>query len=74
MARPLARQWEVMRAVSLVTYKEWAAYRTHSLVSVFVGPVYFVVQYFIWTAVYGGTGSSSRRWSATSARRRSSAT
>ena len=54
---PLARQWEVMRAVSLVTYKEWAAYRTHSLVSVFVGPVYFIVQYFIWTAVYGDTGT-----------------
>jgi ABC-2 type transport system permease protein len=56
-AAPLARQWEVMRAVALVTYKEWAAYRTHSMVSVFVGPVYFVVQYFIWTAVYGGTGT-----------------
>ncbi len=41
------------RAVAFVTYKEWSAYRTHSLVSVFVGPVYFIVQYFIWTAVYG---------------------
>jgi ABC-2 type transport system permease protein len=45
-----------------VTYKEWAAYRTHSLVSVFVGPVYFLVQTSIWRAVYshgnsiGGTG------------------
>jgi len=27
------------------------------LVSVFVGPVYFIVQYFIWTAVYGGGGT-----------------
>lgn len=44
----------VCRAVAFVTYKEWSAYRTHSMVSVFVGPVYFVVQYFIWTAVYGG--------------------
>jgi ABC-2 type transport system permease protein len=56
-ALPLVRQWEVLRAVSVVTYKEWAAYRTHSLVSVFVGPVYFVVQYFLWTAVYGDMGT-----------------
>ncbi len=45
------------RAVAFVTYKEWSAYRTHSLVSVFVGPVYFLVQYFIWTAVYGENGT-----------------
>jgi len=45
---------EVIKAVSLVTYKEWSAYRTHSMVSIFVGPVYFIVQYFIWTAVYSG--------------------
>lgn len=45
---------EVMRAVAVVTYKEWSAYRTHSMVSIFVGPVYFIVQYFIWTAAYGG--------------------
>jgi hypothetical protein len=23
------------------------------MVSIFVGPVYFIIQYFIWTAVYG---------------------
>ncbi len=45
---------EVIKAVSFVTYKEWSAYRTHSMVSIFVGPVYFIVQYFIWTAVYSG--------------------
>lgn len=45
------------KAVAFVTYKEWSAYRTHSLVSVFVGPVYFIVQYFIWTAVYGEGGT-----------------
>lgn len=48
---------QVCKAVAFVTYKEWSAYRTHSLVSVFVGPVYFIVQYFIWTAVYGGSGN-----------------
>ncbi len=50
----IRHQFEVMKAIALVTYKEWSAYRTHSMVSVFVGPVYFIVQYFIWTAAYGG--------------------
>lgn len=50
----LKHKVEVIKAVSLVTYKEWSAYRTHSMVSIFVGPVYFIVQYFIWTAVYSG--------------------
>jgi len=27
------------------------------MVSLFVGPVYFIVQYFIWTAVYGASGT-----------------
>lgn len=53
----LKHKFEVCKAVALVTYKEWSAYRTHSLVSAFVGPVYFIVQYFIWTAVYGGADS-----------------
>jgi len=38
--------------VAFVTFKEWGAYRSHSLVSVLVGPVFFLVQYFIWTAVF----------------------
>jgi len=50
-------KFDVCRAVAFVTYKEWGAYRTHSMVSIFVGPVYFIVQYFIWTAVYGGGGT-----------------
>lgn len=49
----LQHKLEVLKAVALVTYKEWSAYRTHSMVSIFVGPVYFIVQYFIWTAAYG---------------------
>lgn len=53
----LKHKLEECKAVAFVTYKEWSAYRTHSLVSVFVGPVYFIVQYFIWTAVYGSEGS-----------------
>ncbi|MFT3951910.1 MAG: ABC-2 family transporter protein [Oscillospiraceae bacterium] len=43
--------------MAFVTYQEWACYRTHSMVSIFVGPVYFLVQYFIWSAVYG-TGTT----------------
>ncbi|WP_020618931.1 ABC transporter permease [Paenibacillus daejeonensis] len=50
-------QWRVFKTVADVTYKEWGAYRTHSMVSIIVGPVYFVVQYFIWTAVYGDQSS-----------------
>lgn len=42
-----------LKITAEVTFKEWAAYRTHSLVSVFVGPMYLLVQYMIWTAVYG---------------------
>ncbi len=53
----LKHKLEICRAVAFVTYNEWSAYRSHSLVSVFVGPVYFIVQYFIWTAVYGDSSS-----------------
>ena len=49
----IIHQLNVCRAVAIATFKEWSVYRTHTLVSVFVGPVYFAVQYFIWTAVYG---------------------
>ena len=42
----------VIQAVASATYKEWAAYRTHSLVSVLVGPAYFLIQVSIWRAVY----------------------
>lgn len=52
--KSIKHKLEELKAVAFVTYKEWSVYRTHSLVSIFVGPVYFIVQYFIWTAVYGG--------------------
>ena len=47
-----SRSIQIMKAVAFVTYKEWAAYRSHAMVSLFVGPVYFLVQVFIWKAVY----------------------
>lgn len=53
----LLKKLKVIKAVALVTYKEWSAYRTHAMVSIFVGPVYFIVQYFIWSAVYSGKTS-----------------
>jgi ABC-2 type transport system permease protein len=45
---------DILISVASVTYKEWAAYRTHSMVSIFTGPVYFIVQISIWKAVYSG--------------------
>lgn len=51
------RRFRTLRAVAIVTYKEWAAYRTHSLVSLFVGPVFFLAQVFIWQALYSGRGT-----------------
>ena len=50
----LKRRLLTLRAVAFVTYKEWAAYRTHSLVSLFVGPVFFLSQILIWRALYSG--------------------
>ncbi|MGE5607035.1 MAG: ABC transporter permease [Bacteroidota bacterium] len=43
---------EVLRATAFATYKEWAAYRSHMAVSILVGPIFFLVQVFIWKAVY----------------------
>lgn len=50
----MKRHLRALRAVAFVTYKEWAAYRSHSLVSLFVGPVFFLSQVFIWRALYTG--------------------
>ncbi|MBH5319876.1 ABC-2 family transporter protein [Paenibacillus sp. GSMTC-2017] len=45
-----------VHAIGFATYKEWLAYRSHMAVSLLVGPVYFLTQYFIWQSVYEGTG------------------
>ncbi len=44
----------IIRGVSYATFKEWAAYRSHMLVSLIIGPLYFVVQIFIWRALFSG--------------------
>jgi ABC-2 type transport system permease protein len=48
----LLKQFRIIKAVAFVTYKEWAAYRSHMLISLFVGPIQFIVQVFIWRAVF----------------------
>lgn len=57
MFSKIYRYFDILKAVASATYKEWAAYRTHSMVSIFVGPVYFLAQFFIWKAVYASKGS-----------------
>lgn len=54
----IKHRFEILKSVAFVTYKEWSAYRTHSMVSILVGPVYFIIQYFIWKAVYGGSSEA----------------
>ena len=44
-------------AIAVATYKEWFAYRTHSLVSAFTGPAQFLIMVSIWRAVYTNTGA-----------------
>ena len=47
------RTWmAVIRAVGFATYKEWAAFRSHMAASLLVGPVLFLVQVFIWQAMF----------------------
>ena len=55
IAKHLKQKLDACWTIGFVTIKEYIVYRTHMMVSIFVGPVYFIVQYFIWTAVYAGT-------------------
>ena len=48
---------KIARAVASATYKEWSAYRTHSMVSILVGPAAFLVQVSIWSAVLSQGGA-----------------
>ncbi|MDA3850829.1 MAG: ABC-2 family transporter protein [Spirochaetaceae bacterium] len=43
-----------MKSSAVATYKEWSAYRSHMLLSLVVGPVFFLVQSSIWKAVFQG--------------------
>jgi ABC-2 type transport system permease protein len=55
--KKLIQKLDVCKAIALATIKEYIVYRSHMMVSIFVGPVFFIVQYFIWTAVYSGGGT-----------------
>jgi ABC-2 type transport system permease protein len=55
LEKKISRIIKILRAVAFVTYKEWAAYRSHMLVSLFVGPIYFIIQVFIWRALFEQT-------------------
>jgi len=43
---------KVFKAVITTSYKEIFAYRSQMAVSVFVQPIYFLVHYFIWRAIF----------------------
>ena len=45
--RSLRASLKTLRAVAFVTWKEWAAYRSHMLLSLVVGPAFFLAQVFI---------------------------
>jgi len=59
MITDLKTALQSMKAVAAVTYKEWAAFRSHAMISIFVGPVFYLVQMYIWTAVYAGSDSEN---------------
>jgi ABC-2 type transport system permease protein len=50
----IKQKLDACKAIAFATIKEYLVYRSHMMISIFVGPVYFIVQYFVWTAVYGG--------------------
>lgn len=50
----MSRLIAVIQAIGFATYKEWAAFRSHMAASLLVGPVLFLVQVFIWRAMFDG--------------------
>jgi ABC-2 type transport system permease protein len=53
----IIQKTRLLLTVATVTYKEWAAYRAHSLLSIFIGPAYFLVMSSVWSALYSNAGS-----------------
>ncbi len=47
-----------MFAIAQVTWKEWAAYRSHMAVSLLTGPLRFVVMTWIWTTTMNSSGTA----------------
>lgn len=52
--KKLVSKISFIKGVAFATYKEWSAYRSHMFVSLIIGPLYFLVQIFIWKAVFSG--------------------
>jgi ABC-2 type transport system permease protein len=47
---------EAIASVASVTWKEWAAFRSHMAVSLLTGPLRFLVMTWIWTATASSSG------------------
>lgn len=54
--KKLVSKLSFIKGVAFATYKEWSAYRSHMIVSLIIGPLYFLVQIFIWKAVFSSKG------------------
>lgn len=46
------KSFNLIKAVALSTYKEWAAYKSHMVLTVLLTPLSIFVQYSIWESVY----------------------
>ena len=44
--------FEILKSTAFATYKEWFAYKSRLVVSIFINPVFFLAQFFIWQAVF----------------------
>lgn len=51
------KEYTVMKAVAVATYKEWAAYKSHMALTMIITPLGLIIQYFIWSAVYQNRSS-----------------
>lgn len=63
MLTDFVRRATAMRAIAEVTWKEWAAFRSHMAVSLFTGPLRFLFFTWVWnatTSASGGAGGMPR--------------
>jgi len=55
----IATRADALLAVASVTWKEWAAFRSHMAVSLFTGPLRFLVMTWIWTSTASSQGGAA---------------
>lgn len=55
----LGARLEALVAIAQVTWKEWAAFRSHMAVSLLTGPLRFLVMSWIWTATTSSTRTAN---------------